>query len=74
MLARFAEVTLIPVLHETSQLRAVIFTDRFTAVRMSNVYRHCTTTTGKCLISHFMEDVNKRWLKFLSLSELQYVS
>ena len=25
-------------------------------------YRHCTTTTGKCLISRFMEDVNKRRL------------
>ena len=22
--------------------------------------RHCTTTTGKCLISRFMEDANKR--------------
>lgn len=37
VLARFAEVTLIPVLHEASQLRAVIFTDRFKAVRMSSV-------------------------------------
>ena len=73
-MARFAEVTLIPVLREASQLRAVIFTDRFKAVRMSNVYRHCTTTTGKCLISRFMQDVNKRWLHFLSLSELQYGS
>ena len=33
--------------------------------------RHCTTTTGKCLISRFMEDVNRRQLKFLSLSKLE---
>ena len=32
------------------------------------------TTTGKCLISRFMEDVNKRPLIFLSLSELEYDS
>ena len=30
--------------------------------------RHCTTT-GKFLISHFMKEVNKRRLDFLSLSE-----
>ena len=38
------------------------------------LYRHCTTTTGKCLISRFMEDVNKRRAKFLCLSELEYGS
>ena len=31
--------------------------------------RHCTTTTGNCLISRFMEDVNKRRLNFLSILE-----
>ena len=36
--------------------------------------RPCAITTGKCLISHFMEDVNKRRLNFLSLSELEYDS
>ena len=36
--------------------------------------RHCTTTMEKCLISRFMEDVNKRRLKFLSPSELEYGS
>ena len=34
------------------------------------VARYCTTTTWKSLISRFMEDVNKRQLNFLSLSEL----
>ena len=34
--------------------------------------RYYTTTTGKCKISRFMEDVNKRRLNFLSLSELEY--
>ena len=29
--------------------------------------RHCTTTTWECLISRFMEDVNKRQRIFLSL-------
>ena len=33
------------------------------------LYSHCTTRTGKCLISRFIEDVNKRRLNFLSLSE-----
>ena len=33
--------------------------------------RHCTTTTGKCLISRFMEDVNRRQLRFLSLGKLE---
>ena len=33
--------------------------------------RYCPTTTGKCKISRFMEDVNKRRLNFLSLSELE---
>ena len=32
------------------------------------------TTTGKCLISRFMEDVNKCPLIFLSVSELEYDS
>ena len=32
---------------------------------------HCATTTGKWLISRFIEDVNNRWLDFLSLSELE---
>ena len=36
--------------------------------------RHFTTTTGKCLISSFMEDVNKVRLNFLSLSEFKYGS
>ena len=35
--------------------------------------RHCTTTTGKCLISRFIMDVNKQRLNFLSLSELDMV-
>ena len=36
--------------------------------------RHCTTMTGKCLILRFMEDVNKRRVNFLSLSDLEYRS
>ena len=36
--------------------------------------RHCTTVTVKCLISRFMEDVSKRLINFLSLSELEYGS
>ena len=36
------------------------------------LYRHCTTTTRKCLISRFMEDVNKLLWNFLSHSELGY--
>ena len=34
--------------------------------------RHCKTTTRKCLISRFMEDVNKLLWNFLSHSELGY--
>ena len=34
------------------------------------LYRLCKTTTWKCLISRFMEDVNKRRRIFLSLSKL----
>ena len=33
--------------------------------------RHCTTTTWKCLISRFMEDVTKRRRMFLSFSKLE---
>ena len=33
-----------------------------------------TTTSGKYLISRFMEEVNKRRLNFLSLYELEYGS
>ena len=36
--------------------------------------RHYMTTTGKCLISSFVEDVNKRRLIFFPLSELEYGS
>lgn len=36
--------------------------------------RHCTTTTGKFLISRFMKEVNKRRLDFLSVSEHEYGS
>ena len=36
--------------------------------------RHCTTMTGKYLISRFMEHVNKRRLNFVSLSELEFSS
>ena len=32
----------------------------------------CTTTTWKCLIWRFMEDVNKQRRNFISLSELGY--
>ena len=35
---------------------------------------HCMTTTWKCLIASFMEDVNKRWQIFLSLLNLSEVS
>ena len=34
--------------------------------------RFCTTTTWKCLISCFMEDVNKQRRNFISLSQLGY--
>ena len=33
--------------------------------------RFCTTTTWKCLISRFMEDVNKQRRNFISLSKLE---
>ena len=33
---------------------------------------HCMTTTWKCLIASFMEDVNKRWQIFLSVSKLEW--
>ena len=36
--------------------------------------RFCATTTWKCLISRFMEDVNKQRRNFISLSELEYGS
>ena len=36
--------------------------------------RNCKTTAGKCLISRFMVEVNKRRLNFLSLSELEHRS
>ena len=36
--------------------------------------RHCTTTTWKCVISRFMEDVNKGRQSFFSLSEHGYSS
>ena len=36
--------------------------------------RHCTTMTGKYLISRFMEHVNKRRLNVVSLSELEFSS
>ena len=36
--------------------------------------RFCTTTTWKCLILRFMEDVNKQRPNFISLSELEYGS
>ena len=36
------------------------------------LYRFCTTTTWKCLISRFMENVNKLRRNFISLSELGY--
>ena len=36
--------------------------------------RFCTTTTWKCLISRFMENVNKQRRNFISLSELEYSS
>ena len=32
----------------------------------------CTTTTWKCLISRFMEDVNNQRRNFISLSELEF--
>ena len=38
------------------------------------LYRHCTTATGKWLISRFMKDITKRRLNNLSLSEVEYVS
>ena len=34
---------------------------------------HGTTTTCKCLISRFMEDVDKSRRNFLSVSELGYI-
>ena len=35
--------------------------------------RHCMTTTGKCLVSSFMEDVNKRRLIFFLFLNLNMV-
>ena len=32
---------------------------------------HCTTTTSKCLVQHFMENANKRRGVFPSLSKLE---
>ena len=34
-------------------------------------FRHCTTRTWKCLISRFIDEVNKQPRDFLSLSKLQ---
>ena len=34
--------------------------------------RFCTTTTWKCLISRFMENVNKQRWNFVSLSAIGY--
>ena len=34
--------------------------------------RHCTTTTWKCLTSHFVENVNTRQWLYFSFPELQY--
>ena len=36
------------------------------------LYRFCTTTSWKCLILHFMENVNRQRRNFISLSELGY--
>ena len=33
-------------------------------------YRFCTTTTWKCLISLFMENINKQWPNFISFLSL----
>ena len=38
----------------------------------SFLFCFCTTTTRKCLISRFMEDVNKQRRNFISLSELEF--
>ena len=37
----------------------------------TSLCRHCTTTTWKCVISRYMENVNKRRQIFLSLSKLK---
>ena len=34
----------------------------------------CTTSTSKCLISRFKEDVNKQRRNFISLPELEYAA
>ena len=36
--------------------------------------RRCTNTTGKCLISRLMEDVNKPGGNFLSFTKTEYSS
>ena len=47
-------------------------TPRFCLLFFSFLSRFCTTTTWKCLISRFMEVVNKQRRNFISLSELEY--
>ena len=42
------------------------------ALICSFLSRFCTTTTWKCLISRFMENVNKQRRNFISLSELEF--
>ena len=52
--------------------RAVIFYLQNEHFARAFLCRFCTTTTWKCLISHFMENVNKQRENFISLSELVY--
>ena len=43
-----------------------------TSKKQQQQLRTCTTTTWKCLISRFMEDLNKLRRNFIFLSELEY--
>ena len=45
---------------------------RCTTLFCTFLSRFCTTTTWKCLISRFMEKVNKQRQNFISLSEVGY--
>ena len=60
---------------ESKKKKATAWQDKTKILHVHHVfctflYRHCTTTTWKCLISRFMKDVNKQWQNFFSLYEI----
>ena len=54
--------------------KAISLTSKTTTLYVDNTFcRHYTTITWKCLISHFMEDINKWWQIFVHLLNLDIV-